>query len=69
MDCCKHPNCQENFAGNLEYRMGNRSGLDWVIDQYQVSTGKRSGITSDPNRADDPKYIVRLVGRVVRVSV
>jgi predicted helicase len=53
----------------LEYRLGNRSALEWVIDQYQVSTDKRSGITSDPNRADDEQYIVRLVGQVVRVSV
>ncbi|MGQ0633079.1 MAG: type ISP restriction/modification enzyme [Planctomycetaceae bacterium] len=52
-----------------EYRLGNRSALDWVIDQYQVSEDKRSGIRSDPNRADDPEYIVRLVGQVVRVSV
>jgi predicted helicase len=40
-----------------------------VIDQYQVSEDKRSGIRSDPNRADGPEYIVRLVGQVVRVSV
>jgi predicted helicase len=40
-----------------------------VIDQYQVSTDKRSGITSDPNRDDNPEYIVRLVGQVVRVSL
>jgi len=40
-----------------------------VIDQYRVKTDKRSGITSDPNRADDPEYIVRLVGQVVRVSL
>jgi len=52
----------------FEYRLGNRSALDWVIDQYQVSTDKRSGITSDPNRADDEKYIVRLIGQVIRVS-
>ena len=45
----------------FEYRLGNRSALDWVIDQYQVCTDKRSGITSDPNREDDPQYIVRLV--------
>ena len=51
------------------YRLGNRSALEWVIDQYQVSEDKRSGITSDPNRADDPQYIVRLVGQVVTVSV
>ncbi len=51
------------------YRLGNRSALEWVIDQYQVTTDKRSGITSDPNRPDDPEYIARLVGRVVTVSV
>ncbi len=53
----------------FEYRLGNRSALDWVIDQYQVSTDKRSGITSDPNRADDKQYILRLIGQVVNVSV
>jgi predicted helicase len=53
----------------FEYRLGNRSALEWVIDQYQVSTDKRSGITSDPNRPDDEQYIVRLVGQVVQVSV
>ncbi len=52
-----------------EYRLGNRSALEWVIDQYQVSTDKRSGITNDPNRADDPEYIVRLIGQVVYVSL
>lgn len=53
----------------FDYRLGNRSALDWVIDQYQISEDKRSGIRSDPNRSDDPEYIVRLVGQVVRVSV
>jgi predicted helicase len=53
----------------FQYRLGNRSALDWVIDQYQVSEDKRSGIRSDPNRADDEEYIVRLVGQVVQVSV
>ena len=56
-------------AEALEYRLGNRSALEWVIDQYQVSTDKRSGITSDPNRAEDEQYIVRLIGQVIRVSV
>jgi predicted helicase len=53
----------------FQYRLGNRSALEWVIDQYQVSEDKRSGIKSDPNRPDDPEYIVRLVGQVVRVSL
>jgi len=53
----------------FEYRLGNRSALEWVIDQYQVSTDKRSGITNDPNRPDDPEYIVRLLAQVITVSL
>jgi len=53
----------------FEYRLGNRSALDWVIDQYQIYEDERSGIRSDPNRDDDEEYIVRLVGQVVRVSL
>jgi predicted helicase len=53
----------------FEYRLGNRSAIDWIIDQYQVSTDKRSGITNDPNREDDKMYIVELIGKVVTVSL
>jgi predicted helicase len=52
-----------------EYRLGNRSALEWIIDQYQVSTDKRSGITNDPNREDDPPYILRLIGQAITVSL
>lgn len=53
----------------FEYKLGNRSGLEWVIDQYRVSTDKLTGIVNDPNRANDEEYIVRLIGQVVKVSV
>jgi len=46
----------------LEYKLGNKAALEWVIDQYQVKAGR------DPNRADDPHYIVNLVKRVCTVS-
>jgi len=52
-----------------DYRLGNRSALEWIIDQYQVSTDKRSGITNDPNRDDDPPYILRLIGQIITVSL
>jgi predicted helicase len=52
-----------------DYRLGNRSALEWVIDQYQISTDKRSGITNDPNRDDDKEYILRLIGQVITVSL
>ena len=53
----------------FDYRLGNRSALEWVLDQYQVTTDKRSGLVSDSNRADDPEYIVRLIGRVITISL
>ncbi len=40
-----------------------------MIDQYRVSTDKRSGIVNDPNRKDDERYILRLIGQVVTVSL
>lgn len=51
------------------YKLGNRSALDWIVDQYQVKTDKRSGITNDPNRLDEPDYIIKLIGKIVTVSV
>lgn len=54
---------------SFDYRLGNRSALEWVIDQYRVTTDTRSGIKSDPNRVDDEQYIVRLIGKVITVSL
>ena len=53
----------------FDYKLGNRSALEWVIDQYRVKTDKRSGIVNDPNREDDPQYIVKLIGKVITVSL
>ena len=53
----------------FDYRLGNRSALEWVIDQYCVKTDNRSGIVNDPNRADAPRYIVKLIGKVITVSL
>ena len=52
-----------------DYRLGTRSALEWVIDQYRVKTDKRTEIVNDPNRADDPQYIVKLIGQVITVSL
>ncbi|EDN71695.1 conserved hypothetical protein [Beggiatoa sp. SS] len=53
----------------FDYKLGNRSALDWVIDQYRVKVDKRSGIVNDPNRLDDKKYILELVKKVITVSL
>ena len=52
------------------YRLGSRSALDWIVDQYRVKTDKRSGITHNPNGySDDEQYILKLIERVVWVSL
>ena len=56
-------------AGVFDYRLGTRSAVEWVVDQYRVKVDKRSGIRNDPNRADTPQYIVDLIGRVITVSL
>jgi very-short-patch-repair endonuclease len=57
-------------AEAFEYRLGNRSAVEWVIDQYQVRRDDHGVVVSDPNRySDNERYIVELVGRVIRVSV
>ena len=53
----------------FDYKLGNRSALEWVIDQYRVKTDKRTQIVNDPNREDDPQYIVKLIGKVITVSL
>ena len=52
-----------------EYRLGNRSALEWIVDQYCLKRDKRSGIVNDPNRTDQPRYIVDLIARVITVSL
>ena len=61
---------KDYYIGLEEFaKLGNRSALEWIIDRYQVHTNKRSGIVNDPNRPDDQQYIVRLIGKVITVSL
>ena len=58
-----------------DYRLGTRSALEWIVDQYRVTedykpnTGRGSRIINDPNRETEPRYIVDLIARVVTVSL
>lgn len=52
------------------YQVNGRSAIEWVLDRYRVKTDKASGIVNDPNAwSEDPRYIVDLVSRIVRVSL
>ncbi|AGW85022.1 type III restriction enzyme, res subunit [Bifidobacterium animalis subsp. lactis ATCC 27673] len=53
-----------------DYVVNGKSAIDWLIKQYQVTTDAKSGIVNDPNEySKDPRYIVDLVEKVIRVSM
>lgn len=53
----------------FKYKLGLRSPLEWVVDQYRISTDKRSGLVKNPNRENSPKYIISLIQRLVNMSL
>lgn len=53
-----------------EYVVNGKPALEWIMERYAVTVDKASGIKNDPNAwSDDPRYIVDLIGRIVRVSI
>ena len=55
-----------------EYKLGNRSALEWVLDQYKENTPKDSTIAAqfDTYRfAEYKEQVIDLLGRVCAVSV
>jgi len=53
-----------------EYKVCDRSAIEWIMERYQITKDKASGIVNEPNTwSDDPHYIVDLVKRIVRVSL
>jgi predicted helicase len=53
-----------------DYTVNGKSAIEWTMERYQLVTDRASGIENDPNAwSEDPRYIVNLLKRVVRVSV
>lgn len=55
-----------------DYRLGNRSALDWILDQHKEKTPKDPTIRERFNTyrfADHKEKVVDLIARVARVSV
>ena len=56
-----------------DYVVNGKPAIEWVIERYQVTRDKDSGIVNDPNdwcrEHNQPRYIADLIGRVVRVSM
>ncbi|MEK8015252.1 MAG: type ISP restriction/modification enzyme, partial [Candidatus Parabeggiatoa sp.] len=53
----------------FDYKLGNRSALDWIIDQYRIKIDKRNGIVNNPNRKEDEYYIIELIKKIITVSL
>jgi len=54
------------------YKLGNRSALEWILDQYKESTPKDPSIRENFNAyrfADHKEKVIDLLMRVTRVSV
>jgi predicted helicase len=56
-----------------KYVVNGKSALEWIMERYQITTHKDSGITNDPNdwatETSNESYIVELVKRIVTLSV
>lgn len=60
-------------AKAYDYVVNGKSAIEWIMERYQVSTHKESGITNNPNdwatETDNPRYILDLLLSVINVSV
>jgi predicted helicase len=56
-----------------EYCVNGKSAIEWILERYQITTHKESGIINDPNywaaEVGNPRYILDLLLRVINVSV
>ncbi len=53
----------------FQYQLGERSALEWIIDQYTILKDPRSGILIDPNKLEDERCTVSLICKIVSVSL
>ncbi|MDR2459256.1 MAG: DEAD/DEAH box helicase family protein [Deltaproteobacteria bacterium] len=55
------------------YVVDSKSAIEWVMERYQLKTDKFRKIHNDPNdwaiEHDDPRYILDLLLRIIRVSI
>jgi predicted helicase len=56
-----------------EYVVNGKSAIEWIMERYQVSVHKESGIKNDPNdwakEVGNPRYILDLLLSIINVSV
>lgn len=53
-----------------DYVVNGKPAIEWIMERYQFTKDKDSGIINDPNQwSDNPRYIIDLLKRIVRVSL
>jgi predicted helicase len=53
----------------FDYMIGNRSALEWIVEQYRTRIVSEAGNGDDPNQPTDPAYFIRLIGQIITVSL
>jgi len=53
-----------------EYIVNGKSAIEWIMERYQITTHKESGITNNPNDwSGNPRYIIDLLHSIINLSV
>ncbi|MBM2813683.1 MAG: helicase [Ignavibacteria bacterium] len=56
-----------------EYVVNGKSVIEWIMERYQVTVHKESGIKNDPNdwadEVGNPRYILNLLLSIINVSI
>ncbi len=52
-----------------EYKINQKSAIDWIIERYQVKIDKDSLIENNPNNYAGGKYIFELLLRIIELSI
>lgn len=60
-------------AKAYEYVVNGKSAIEWIMERYQITTHKESGIVNNPNdwatEVGNPRYILDLLLSIINVSV
>uniref|UniRef100_Q3ATM4 Helicase domain protein n=1 Tax=Chlorobium chlorochromatii (strain CaD3) TaxID=340177 RepID=Q3ATM4_CHLCH len=56
-----------------DYIVNGKSAIEWIMERYQITTHKESGITNNPNdwatEVGNPRYILDLLLSIINVSL
>ena len=61
------------LSPDYPYVVNGKSAIEWIMERYQITTHKESGIKNDPNdwaaEVGKPSYILDLLLSIINVSM